>query len=121
MKQEEPTLLGDTAAAEALEEEIKGLKPELQPVARRHGMTLLRHAVILSALNVLMDQLQAASNRTIKPLIGALVNTQADLIQMMLAEHQWTWDQLAECIGDIARAAQVAAAAREAIASQVRH
>lgn len=92
------------------EEDNSDLRPELQPIAARHGRKKLEFCVRLAALNVLMDKQVAMSQRflALGPLTQAVLTAQSELFEIMVTQCGWTMDQVIECLQDIGRAAKLA-------------
>lgn len=90
------------------------LRPELRPIAARHGREMLDFAVRVSACNVALDQLvaYAQTHSKLRPITAMLTNAQAELAQMVMTAKGWDWDKLVECIGDVGRAGKLAANVR---------
>lgn len=98
-------------------EDNSDLRPELQPIAARHGRKMLDFAVRISACNVALDRLVELAKRSnvhgkeLQPLVAMLLNAQGDLANACMEARGWNWDTLVECIGDIGRAGKLAAGA----------
>lgn len=86
------------------------LNPALKPVVERHGRELVDFTLRLAAANMALDWLMTYSqtHSRMKPQVGVLLESQADICNLAVTKAGWSWDKVAECMGDIGRAAALA-------------
>lgn len=85
------------------------LRPELQPVAKRHGREMLDFAVRVGASNMSIDWLKAyaLTHSKVGPHLLVLMDSQAHFCNMVMQAKGWQWDTLIECLQDIDRASKL--------------
>ena len=88
------------------------LNPALKPVLARHGQELMEVCLRVGTANMILDWMLTYSHThsKLQPRVAALMEAQSDLISKLVAAKGWTWEQLAECLQDIDRAARLAGA-----------
>lgn len=102
----EAAVLADAPTAEQLAK----LRPELRSIATRYGTTMLEFAVRVAGANAALDWMQAysAQHSRVKPHALLLMDAQAHFCNLVMEAKGWKWDDLGQCMLDIARAAQLA-------------
>lgn len=86
------------------------LRPELKPIAARHGRDVLDFAIRLAGANTSLDWLliYSQTHSKVGPQAAVLLDSLGWFVQQLALAKGWDWDKVMECMQDISRASKLA-------------
>lgn len=105
----------DSQPTDTDQQMLERLRPELRPIAQRHGLAQMVLAQKVAGANLAIDWLMAYSHThsKMKPHVAVLIDAQATFVDAAIKAMGWSFEGLGECIMDLSKAAKLAGFARE--------